>query len=252
VHRYGVITLAVLAGGLLIVVNAATARLIPLYAIGVFTGFTISQTGLVRHWYDQRSPRWLLRAALNGIGAVLTATATAVFIATKFTSGAWVVVLTVPALMLLFSRIESYYRAVGLELNLGQLPHRPRSAKSLVIVPVGSISKLTEYALNAALSLGDEVIAVSVHPEAAQSAAFRADWDSKAAGRSPSSSSRSSPAGGVTGSCRTSGGCCWPRSCAPAPTSSSAPSLTGSRHGDRTDSQVAIWRGRWPDRSGYR
>jgi hypothetical protein len=177
VHRYGVITLAVLAGGLLIVVNAATARLIPLYAIGVFTGFTISQTGLVRHWYDQRSPRWLLRAALNGIGAVLTATATAVFIATKFTSGAWVVVLTVPALMLLFSRIESYYRAVGLELNLGQLPHRPRSVKSLVIVPVGSISKLTEYALNAALSLGDEVIAVSVHPEAAQSAAFRADWD---------------------------------------------------------------------------
>ena len=177
VHRYGVITLAVLAGGLLIVVNAATARLIPLYAIGVFTGFTISQTGLVRHWYDQRSPRWLLRAALNGIGAVLTATATAVFIATKFTSGAWVVVLTVPALMLLFSRIESYYRAVGFELNLGQLPHRPRSAKSLVIVPVGSISKLTEYALNAALSLGNEVIAVSVHPEAAQSAAFRADWD---------------------------------------------------------------------------
>jgi amino acid transporter len=177
VHRYGVITLAVLAGGLLIVVNAATARLIPLYAIGVFTGFTISQTGLVRHWYDERSPRWLLRAALNGIGAVLTATATAVFIATKFTSGAWVVVLTVPALMLLFSRIESYYRAVGLELNLGQLPHRPQSAKSLIIVPVGSISKLTEYALNAALSLGDEVIAVSVHPEAAQSAAFRADWD---------------------------------------------------------------------------
>ena len=75
---------------------------------------------------------------------------------------------------------------------------------------------------------------------------------SKAAGRLPSSSSRSSPADGVTGSCRTSGGCCWPRSCAPAPTSSSAPSLTGSRHGDRTDSQVAIWCGRWPGRSGHR
>jgi hypothetical protein len=88
-----------------------------------------------------------------------------------------VVVLTVPALMLLFSRIQSYYQAVGLELELGQLPERPRSAKSLVIVPVSSISKLTEYALHAALSLGDDIIAVSVHPDAAQSAAFRADWD---------------------------------------------------------------------------
>jgi len=177
VHRYGVALLAVLAGVLLIAVNADTARLIPLYAIGVFTGFTISQTGLVHHWYTQRSPRWLLRAALNGTGALLTATATIVFVATKFTSGAWVVVLIVPALMLLFSRIQNYYRAVGLELDLGRLPHRPQPASSLVIVPVGAISKLTERALQAALSLGDEVIAVSVHPEAGQGAAFRADWD---------------------------------------------------------------------------
>jgi amino acid transporter len=177
VHRYGVVTLAVLAGVLLIAVNAETARLIPLYAIGVFTGFTISQAGMVRHWHGQRTPRWQLRAALNGTGAVLTATATAVFIATKFTCGAWVVVLTVPALMLLFARIQSYYHAVGIELDLGLIPHRPLPAKSLVIVPVGSISKLTEHALHAALSLGDQVIAVSVHPEAADSAAFRAEWD---------------------------------------------------------------------------
>ena len=95
----------------------------------------------------------------------------------KFTSGAWVVVLTVPALMLLFSRIQSYYQAVGLELDLGGHPRRPLPAMSLVIVPVGSISKLTEHALHAALSLGDDVIAVSVHPEAGQSAAFRAEWD---------------------------------------------------------------------------
>ena len=72
VHRYGVITLAVLAGVMLVAVNAVTARLIPLYAIGVFIGFTISQTGMVRHWHGQRSPHWRLRAALNGTGAVLT------------------------------------------------------------------------------------------------------------------------------------------------------------------------------------
>jgi hypothetical protein len=73
-----VITLAVLAAVLLIAVDALTSRLIPLYAIGVFIGFTISQSGLVRHWYRRRSPRWTLRAALNGTGAVLTATAAAV------------------------------------------------------------------------------------------------------------------------------------------------------------------------------
>jgi hypothetical protein len=87
------------------------------------------------------------------------------------------VVLAVPALMLLFSRIQNYYQAVGLELELGAHPHRPLPAKCLVIVPVGSISKLTQHAPHAALSLGDDVIAVSVHPEAGQGAAFRAEWD---------------------------------------------------------------------------
>jgi hypothetical protein len=177
VHRYGVVALAVLAALLLIAVNAVTARLIPLYAIGVFTGFTISQTGLVRHWHSLRTPRWMLHAALNGVGATLTAIAAVVFVTTKFTSGAWVVVLTVPALMLLFYRIQAYYRAVGLELGLGVLPPRPLPARSLVIVPVGGISKLTERALHAALSLSDDVIAISVHPDAGQSAAFRAEWD---------------------------------------------------------------------------
>jgi amino acid transporter len=177
VHRYGVALLAVLAGILLIAVNASTDRLIPLYAIGVFTGFTISQTGLVRHWHRQRPRHWMPRAALNGIGALLTAVATVVFVATKFMSGAWVVVLIVPALMLLFARIQSYYQATGLELELGRPPQHPLPSGSLVIVPVNGISKLTERALQAALSLGDEVIAVSVQPEAGQRAAFQAQWD---------------------------------------------------------------------------
>jgi amino acid transporter len=177
VHRYGVVALALLAAGLLVAVDAVTDRLIPLYAIGVFIGFTISQTGLVRHWYTQRPPRWLPRAALNGTGAVLTAIAALVFVASKFAEGAWVVVLTVPALMLLFARIESYYRAVGLELELGRLPERPLAARSLVIVPVNSISRLTEHALHAALSLSDDVVAVSVHPDPEQGADFRARWE---------------------------------------------------------------------------
>lgn len=177
VYRYGVVVLAILAAVLLVAVDAVTDRLIPLYAIGVFIGFTISQTGLVRHWYGERSPRWMPRAALNGTGAVLTATAALVFVASKFTSGAWVVVITVPALMLLFSRIQNYYQAVGIELGLDRIPDRPLPADSLVIVPVGDISKLTEHALRAALSLSEEVIAVSVQSQAGQAAAFRNKWD---------------------------------------------------------------------------
>ena len=177
VYRFGVVVLAVLAAVLLIAVNATTDRLIPLYAIGVFVGFTISQAGLLRHWYRERPRGWAPRAVLNGTGAVLTATAAIVFVATKFTSGAWLVVIAVPALMLLFARVQNYYRVVGIELGLGELPARPSTARSLVIVPVGEISKVTEYALTAALSFGDEVVAVGVHLEAERSAAFREAWD---------------------------------------------------------------------------
>jgi amino acid transporter len=177
VYRFGVVVLAALAAVLLIAVDADTDRLIPLYAIGVFIGFTISQAGLLRHWHRERPRGWVPRAVLNGAGAVLTAIAAIVFVATKFTSGAWLVVIAVPALMLLFARVQSYYRVVGGELGLGTVPDRPRAARSLVIVPVGEISKLTQHALTAALSLGDEVVAVSVHLEAERSARFREAWD---------------------------------------------------------------------------
>ena len=177
VYRFGVVVLAGLAAILLIAVDASTDRLIPLYAIGVFIGFTISQTGLLRHWYRERPRGWVPRAVLNGSGALLTAIAAIVFVATKFTEGAWLVVIAVPALMLLFARVQNYYRVVGVELGLGVVPGRPHAARSLVIVPVGEISKVTEYALTAALSLGDEVVAVSIHLEPERSAQFREAWD---------------------------------------------------------------------------
>ena len=79
--------------------NAETNRLIPLFTIGVFIGFTISQVGLVRHWRATRPPRWRARAALNGAGAAMTAVAVVVFLATKFLAGAWVVMIAIPLLM---------------------------------------------------------------------------------------------------------------------------------------------------------
>ena len=177
VFRYGVVILAVLAGVLLVAVGANTESLIPLYAIGVFTGFTLSQGGLVRHWWQQRPNRWWARAGLNGTGAVMTAVATVIFLVSKFTSGAWVVVIAIPALMLLFARIERYYDKVAAALGLGKIPGRPRGGKGIVIVPVAHLSRMTEFALDTALALSDEVVAVSIQFDREKAAALKADWE---------------------------------------------------------------------------
>jgi amino acid transporter len=176
VYRFGIFSLAVMAALLLVAVNAETNRLIPLYAIGVFIGFTISQIGLVRHWNQERSSRWRLRIALNGTGAVMTAVAVVVFLLSKFTEGAWVVVVTVPLLMLLFSRIETYYGRVASALRLGRTPDLPHKRESIVIVPTSTVSMLTELTLNAALSLGDTVIAVAVAGDEEERERLQDDW----------------------------------------------------------------------------
>ncbi|MER6442023.1 MULTISPECIES: APC family permease [unclassified Streptomyces] len=177
VYRWGVVSLALLAAVLLIAVDADTHRMIPLFAIGVFIGFSVSQIGLVRHWAGTRPRRWLPRAVLNGIGAVLTVVAGIVLLATKFLEGAWVVVVIVPLLMLLFSRVQRYYTEAGRELGLGETPPPLDVADSLVIVPVGEVSRLTRHGLQAALALGHEVVAVAVHADPAKVRALRESWD---------------------------------------------------------------------------
>jgi hypothetical protein len=139
--------------------------LLPVFAIGVFIGFTISQTGLVRHWLQQRGRGWVGKAALNGTGAVLTAVAGVVLFASKFSEGAWLLLLIVPGLMLLFHRIERYYSRVAKQLDLGQLPPKPvpsSSGEAMVIVPVVTISKIAGHALQVAMRLGGEVVPVAV------------------------------------------------------------------------------------------
>jgi amino acid transporter len=177
VYRVGIVALAILAALLLVAVDAATQRLIPLFTIGVFVGFTISQIGLVRHWRRTRPPRWRARAILNGAGAVMTAIAVVVFLGTKFLAGAWIVVITVPILMLLFSRTERYYGRVGEELGLGKMPAAPERRESIVIVPTTSISVLTERALSAAMSLGETVVAVAVAGAEDEKTQVEEEWE---------------------------------------------------------------------------
>ena len=160
---FGIGTLAVMSGVLLLAVRGNTNTLIPLFAIGVFTGFTLSQTGLVVHWRRLRPPHWQYRAIINGTGAVITGVATIVFLVSKFTEGAWVVVVAVPLFILLFLRIHAYYDRSGAELHIDQVPPKPFAKRTIVIVPVmAHLSRLTEHALTEAKSLGQETIAVTV------------------------------------------------------------------------------------------
>ncbi len=177
VYRYGVVALALMAGLLLLALGADTARLLPLFAVGVFVGFTVSQVGLVLHWANERPPRWWANAALNGFGAVLTALAAVVFFASKFLAGAWLLLVVIPALMLLFTRVQRYYDAVAVELGLGQQPAHPVALHGLVVVPVATVSAATATALSAALCLGGETVAITTDTGAGAADQLLARWD---------------------------------------------------------------------------
>uniref|UniRef100_A0AAU2K0C6 APC family permease n=1 Tax=Streptomyces sp. NBC_00049 TaxID=2903617 RepID=A0AAU2K0C6_9ACTN len=181
VHRHGVVWLALVSGVLLVFSGGDTNTLVPLFAIGVFVGFTICQVGMVRHWHGERPKGWQAKAVLNGFGALLTGVAAVVVTATKFTEGAWLIVLALPLIVLGFERIRRAYAQIGERLELGRIPQPPQRSRSLVVVPVSGLSRLTCQALTAARSLGDEVRAVTIThsaPEDRQTAeALHRDWE---------------------------------------------------------------------------
>ncbi|MFK0225234.1 APC family permease [Streptomyces sp. NPDC090303] len=180
VHRHGVVWLAVVSAGLLVFSGGDTNTLVPLFAIGVFVGFTIAQTGMVLHWRRERGPRWVGKALLNGLGAVLTGVSAIVVTATKFHDGAWLIVIALPVLVALFETVHRAYGRIGERLGVGRIPEAPHRERSLVLVPVSSLTRVTSEALTAAVSLGDEVRALTVcHPDPEDQAATEAlerDW----------------------------------------------------------------------------
>ncbi len=180
VYRYGVLVLAGAALVLLVAAEGNTQALVPFFAIAVFVGFTISQIGMVRHWRQQRDSGWQGRALVNGIGAVMTAAAGIIEFVAKFAEGGWVVFVVVALLALGFHGINRAYRKIGVGLRLGETPDPPQERPALVIVPVGAVNQLTREAIGAALSLGDEVRAVTVvHAEDAEQEGLRLreEWD---------------------------------------------------------------------------
>ncbi len=162
VFSNGILVLAGAAGLLIIAFGGVTNALIPLYAVGVFTSFTLSQAVMVRHHQREREENWRRHAVINGIGACATALVTVIIATTKFSSGAWVPIVVIPMIMLLFKGIHRHYKRVGETLRVDP-GYRPPKMNHTVIVLVGRVHKGVLDALAYAKSLNPQhLLAVSV------------------------------------------------------------------------------------------
>jgi hypothetical protein len=177
VFSNGIIFLAAMAITLVIVFGGKVEALIPLYAVGVFTGFTLSQTGMCRHHLRDREPNWRPSLVVNAIGAVTTAAVAIIVVSTKFTDGAYVSVIVIILLVFVFISIKRHYSRVHDAVSVPEAYHVQRK-QHLVVVLVGSINKGVLHALEYARSLTpDRLIAVSVVSDAEEAKQLRDDWD---------------------------------------------------------------------------
>ncbi len=195
VYSRGIVSLAVIASILIIIFQASVTRLIPLYAIGVFLSFTLSQAGMARRWWKighlaegveiiepgstlRYEKGWQYRMLINGFGAVCTAIVMVVFAVTKFREGAWVVLILTPLLVTIFFSIHHHYKNLAKKLsldNFGGIP--PHTIRHRVIMPVSGVHQGTLAALRYARMLSDDITAVHVTIEPAESEKVRQKWE---------------------------------------------------------------------------
>jgi amino acid transporter len=174
----GIIALAVLAGVLLITFGGNTNALINLFAVGVFVAFTLSQAGMVVHWWRLRAQErhWLRSLLINGVGAVATGLVALVVASMKFLDGAWIVVMLIPLLVLLFTGISHHYQYVERE-RITALPLHPKDIRHRLIVPLAELNHASKLALAYARSISPQVTAVHVAVNREKADALRAAWD---------------------------------------------------------------------------
>ena len=181
-YSNGIIILALLSIGLLVAFQGNTHALIPLYALGVFVSFTLSQASMVRYWFGHRRPGWPVRALLNGTGAIATGVVAVIIGLTKFTHGAWIVVVLIPCMIALFVTVRRHYDDVALQLSVERVAPRPPPAGHSVLVLVGDVHRgmlpAIEYAQ--ALSANARGVYVEVDPE--QTRRFEERWAKYAEG----------------------------------------------------------------------
>jgi hypothetical protein len=183
----GIVDHAIIASVLLIMFQGDVTRLIPLYAIGVFLAFTLSQSGMVRHWWRLREPGWRRSMVINGVGATATAVVAVIIAATKFTHGAWASILLMTLLMLLFTLIRRHYDWFHEKVRVqdGALPvdipatvsaERP-PAREHVVVPVDTNNRVALAAIGLARELSSRITAVHVTDDREEAEELRARWE---------------------------------------------------------------------------
>lgn len=176
VFSNGILALGAVSGILVYAFQGETHRLIPLYAVGVFLSFTLSQSGMVRHWFKDREPGWKSHALINGIGAATTGVVMVIITLTKFTHGAWVVVALIPILVLIFRGIHGHYAWFKQELALDWTAFSQH--EHTFIVPISSINKSVVAALQYAKSLApDNVVAVHVSLDPEKAKRLKEQWE---------------------------------------------------------------------------
>ena len=183
----GIVFVAVLAGILVVTFRGSTDHLIPLYAIGVYIGFTISQAGLVvRRARERRRGEATagahLKSLFNGFGAIMTAIVVVVFAVTKFSEGAWTVLIVIPLLVLAFRKIHAHYLAIAEELRIPSPDFAITPLTTLVIVPVSSITRIVAHTMAYAYSISDTVIALHVSFDKDASEKLAKRWEQWAPG----------------------------------------------------------------------
>jgi hypothetical protein len=169
----------VLSSLLIIGFQGSVTNLIPLYTIGVFVAFTLSQTGMVRHWWNRKDQErgWQIRAAFNGLGAVATAIVAVVVGIAKFALGAWMVLVLIPILIAAMWAISRHYRSVRDALTLERPDMAIPTMRPRVVVPISRLDRATLYALSFARSMSRDVLAVHVADGPEDAAEMQRRWD---------------------------------------------------------------------------
>jgi hypothetical protein len=175
VFSNGVVLLACVAAVLVWVFDGSTHALIPLYAVGVFTSFTLSQSSMVRRWFRLRPPRWYLKAAVNGLGALTTALVLIDVTAAKFSHGAWIVVVLIVVLIAMFFTVKRHYSEVALQLSMDGL-EPPPPINHTVLVLVGDLHRGVLHAIQYAQLLSPSAKAVFVETDPERTRRLEEKW----------------------------------------------------------------------------
>jgi amino acid transporter len=178
VYANGMALLAFVTGGLVIVSGGVSHALVPLFAVGAFLAFTLSQAGMVVHWFRLRTRGWEYKSILNGLGALVTGMTLIIVGVSKFIHGAWFTLLLIPFLVWVFQHIHTHFQEVAKELSLGGLPPSLRPAPMMrLVVPISGVHRATIAAVNYARSISSHVTAVYIEVEPGSGEQVRAAWE---------------------------------------------------------------------------